>query len=184
LVEITEVTPSAITVSTVDSTWAAVRCSRDCQDPANWLFLFHREPSGWHRTGVFEQGPRPLGFCAYAAAVIIRDLFRIACPAWRALHARHAFPVEKHELVAALSRKYGVDDAHRVIRNPCVSRIDPNWAAATISAREHWDPAQFWFHQRAGRWRVAYAPPYGARGRPSGSILLSLASCVGYSASV
>ena len=141
--------------------------------------------SAWRRVGFFELVDKPVGFCAYAPAAVIHDLFRIACPGRRALHARAASEVEKNELAAALQRRYGTQaSSHMTIARPCVSRLDPNWASATIAATGNVDSANIWFQRKTGRWAVAYSPPYAKRGRPSDAIILSLASCVGYSASV
>jgi hypothetical protein len=183
VVEVVPVHGRAAMISTVDPAWASIRCSSDCQDPANWLFLFRRTTSGWHRVGFFELDPRPIGFCAYASAAVIRDLFRINCPPWRALHARHASPAEKHDFAAALTRWDRAQNSPWLVMHPCVSRLYPTWAAAFVSASKHWDPYDVWFQLRGRRWTLAYGPPYGKRARPSNSTLLSLASCVGYSGS-
>jgi hypothetical protein len=183
VVEIVAVRPGPIRVSTIHGTWASVQCSSDCQDPSTWVFLFHRVGTRWRRVGWFEKRSHPIGFCAYAPATTIRDLFGLVCPPWRALHGIPASSTLGRDLVRAVLRWTPGPRADFVLAHPCISRLDATWASALVKSTRSLETLLVWFRERGGKWSVAVTQ--GERTHlPSPSILLSMAACVGYSGSV
>ena len=130
----------------------------------------------WHR-----QTDRPAdGACTAAPAAVVRDLYRIRCPGFAALHARAASTDEVALLRRALRSKitpYWRDV--RRLNHPCVSRLDANWAAAELVFADATGIA--WF-RRGGSWRVVAETLIGHGALPPPHIVLSLATCVGYDA--
>jgi hypothetical protein len=141
--------------------------------------MFHKRGSRWIVVGELIQRPASFdSLCAYAPSAVVADLFGVRCPPYRALHARRASPAVRKALIAALRADaytrtlgpYKFDD-------PCVSRLDPLWAAAGLVFPDTGWPV--WFHKSGDRWRV----DYGHRRLPPRAIVLSLATCASYNAS-
>jgi hypothetical protein len=173
------VTPQFVSISTAAPGWAAVSLGRR---PFTF-FAFHRKGTQWVLVGDVVPPGKPFdGLCAYVPVSVVVDLFRIHCPPYRALHARRASPAVRKALTAALladpTIKANGGPSSRVrVWNLCVSRLDSHWAAANVAFPDTGLVA--WFHQVAGRWHVflSWRLPY-----PPHAPVLSLASCVGYSA--
>jgi hypothetical protein len=100
-----------------------------------------------------------------------------------ALHAVAASSTVRRAVVAALLadrtiRALDGNDPSRVrMAGVCRSRLDGRWVAASVAFPDTGLTA--WFHQSATGWRVflSWRSPL-----PPGPIILSLASCSGYSA--
>jgi hypothetical protein len=142
------------------------------QDSDHYGFaLFHRTRHDWKPFGPYTALVRThlVQFCAYAPSAVIRDLFRIVCPPYRATHARPATPAETKEIS-------GSGRPLDFVRRPCVSRLDPSWAGGYLDDA---DPFEAYFHRLNGHWTYAWGPPYSEKNAPSPAILLSLSSCLG-----
>jgi hypothetical protein len=167
----------SVTLSTADSGYALVRWGAK----GNENDLFRLERGKW--TSVWRREfDRPAdGACAYAPATVVRDLFRVACPPAKAVKAKVAPGTVSEQLLASLEKSELTPwwrDA-RFLRPACVSRLNANWAAAL--ARFSGSSAVIWF-QHKGEWRPVYESVSGRGKLPPDSVVLSLASCVGYSA--
>ena len=105
-----------------------------------------------------------------------------SCPSEAALHARIATTAERAALEAGFRRSKLTPywrDALR-LSNPCISRIDSNWGAAMAAFRSG-AKGVIWF-KHTTKWTVTRETLFGGGTRPPARIVLSLASCVGYSA--
>ena len=167
------ITPSSVSIATVAPGWAAVKWGHTYNS-----LVFHRHGNRWRAVGNLIQGSEPFDSpCAYAPSVVITDLFAIRCPPYAALHARPASSAVRKALDAALradpyTRSLGPFTLYR----PCISRLNPRWAAATVELP---DTAEVvWLHQNHGRWQVNY----GFQHLPPRAIILSLAACSAYNA--
>lgn len=144
-------------------------------------YLLHRVGGRWAVRGVVGRDEPKDGDCAYATRAAMRDLYRIRCPGWRALHARRVGRGEKRVLASVFmtdrrTSRYVPARAH--LAYACVSRVNGRWAAAVAEFPD--TGIVVFFHRTRSRWRVAYIDRQGAL--PRRAIVLSLASCVGYSA--
>jgi hypothetical protein len=170
----------ATTVSLSDPTYASVHGA------SGFYYFFHRRGPSWATSyrrnaaaTLLENFLVPkrsaIGACAFAPATVIHDLYRIKCPPERALHARRASARERSLLRATFLRSRATIGMH--LERVCISRLDPSWAAAeALSVDTGWT---VWFHDVRGRWgtaKIDFKNParYDA-------VLLSLASCAGYS---
>jgi hypothetical protein len=168
-------------VSTVDRAFADVRWASTFAPNAEWVEVYRRAPEGW-RFVWGRRATRPgTGACAFVPAPVVRDLYGVACPGRRALHARRADSAERGLLSAAfmsspLARTY----AYRTrLRSLCVSRLNPEWAAGRTVLRE--TAGVVWF-RRSERWHVVYETLGELGALPPSLIVLSLAACTGYNA--
>lgn len=168
------ITPSSVSIATVAPGWAAVKWGGNYNS-----LLFHRQAKRWAAVGNLIQGSEPFdSLCAYAPSVVITDLFAIRCPPYPALHARPASSAVRKALDAALhADPYTRTLGRFTLYRPCVSRLNPRWAAATVELP---DTAEVvWLHQNvARRWQVTY----GVHHLPPRAIILSLAACSAYNA--
>lgn len=107
---------------------------------------------------------------------MMRDLYRIECPSWRALHAKRATKKETAVLLDAyfsVPPKVPVGNRHQFsITRACISRLDPSWASAGIGTYESGEIK--WFKRNGDRWVYQQRAPH--------AIVLSLASCGGFNA--
>lgn len=171
----------ALDVSTTTSRWAAAWSDRPVV-----VNVLHRMRSGW--TLVPHEAPRsgPFdSFCAFAPSSVVRDLFGIACPPPVALHARRANRPERTQLWATFRRDpLTREEAMHALRlaNPCVSRLDSDWASATAVYGD--TSLLVWFRRVGARWTVAWDQGRPGRKLPARGIILSLASCTGYNAAM
>jgi hypothetical protein len=125
------------------------------------------------------------GVCAFAPARAVRALEGIACPSWRALHARRASPRERALLIPAVRRFRRERDVERGLRffprTACVSRLDPEWASASAGFAD--TGTLLFFRRVRHRWEVAFEMTDSVGPHvPTHAIVLSLASCVHYDA--
>lgn len=168
---------SGVTLSTADPHYALVRWGAKGNE--NDLYLLARR--GWVSVWRREFDRPADGACAYAPANVVHDLLAVTCPSAKALHARPASAAVVAELGSSLETSkltpYWRDA--KALRPACVSRLNANWAAA--QARFSGSSAVIWF-ERKGAWRPVYESVIGGGTPPPASVLLSLASCVGYSA--
>jgi hypothetical protein len=172
-------------ISRVDRNWASVY--ETSVSPREFL-LFHREKGHWDFAYVFDvlkgnvdelSHRSAFSACAYAPANVIRDLYRIKCPPWRALHARSATKSETATMRAAFvsgeTPKFSPSELPHVHVSACVSRLDPSWAVGGETEGEGGEmsssagPWPLWFHRQGGRWRLEHPPSH--------AIMLSLADC-------
>ncbi len=152
-------------------------------DPVGWLHtsLYGRSRGHWHLLYWIE-GPRghqasPDGACAVASAAIVWMLYHYRCSfTYAELHGRPATTTEAEALQLTLIRySSGSTLGPQRIRNACISRVDPAWAAA--NGANH-STGLVWFRRARSKWHVAYQE--GGSPKPPHAILLSLGSCVGY----
>jgi hypothetical protein len=169
-----------VTVSTTDEQYASIRWS---QGPVTFEVteMLHRSIRGWTILWGRRRGEPSDGACAFAPSKVVLDLYGVRCPSWVALHARAATPGERAQLVKAfrqdaLTRPYRT--AARVTHT-CVSRLDPRFAAAVIDLSSA-GGGIVWFQRNP--WRVVFETVARSGTLPSPRVVLSLASCVGYSA--
>ena len=173
-------------VSTVNPAWASVKYG-------TLKLLFHWQGRYWEPVTESDRGQPVDGGCAYAPADVMSDLFGIACPPERAVHARVATAAETAALRAALrsdsvTRPFGdVPIEHcgpgsRCKPRSCISRLDSRWASALMDFSS--TGGVVWFRRIGLRWRIAYETSSIEKTRtlPPHAIVLSLASCVGYNA--
>jgi hypothetical protein len=166
----------SIAVSTVNRAWASVVVPNQ-RPPA--VLLFHRRGGRWDVAYLVSGKPiwglyQPEGVCAYAPAGVVRDLYRIKCPPWRALHARKATKRETQALLKAfvevapkLRLPPGIRTHYEIV-DACISRLDSSWASGLDMFGGSVGQAQ-WFHRQGGRWHWERPPPH--------AIALSFAAC-------
>jgi hypothetical protein len=174
-----DVVVQSISVSKADSTYATIRWGYKAATSDS---LFHRAGGRWKLIWSRESERPADGACAYSPAQVVRELYRIACPPEAALHARKANDAELAALEATFRSSKLTPywrDARR-LANPCISRLDSAWAAATATFRSG-SKGVIWF-KHGGTWKVARETLFGGGTLPPPRIVLSLASCVGYSA--
>jgi hypothetical protein len=173
-----EVGFQAATVSTVDRTYALVKWGAN----GNRHDLFHLAGATWRSVWTHESTQPADGACAYAPAQVVNDLLRLTCPPAKALRARPATGAELALLQNSFesSRLTPYWREAKGLKPACISRLNGKWAAA--QARFEGTEAILWF-KRSGRWHVAYETIVGRGTLPPAPIVLSLAACVGYSAS-
>jgi len=143
--------------------------------------LFRLQRGRW-RLVWSRPADRPAdGACALVPARVVRELYGVACPGFAALHGKRADAEELAALTAAFRSSRFTRywrDASR-LANPCISRVDPRWAAARATFPN--TSGVIWF-RRARVWAVAYETLFGLGKLPPPRIVLSLAACTGYNA--
>jgi hypothetical protein len=172
-----EVGIQSIVLSSADPAYALVRWGAK----GNQNDLFHLVRGTWRSVWRRENDRPADGACAYAPAKVVRDLFQVACPPAKAVKAKVATESVGDQLLASLEASTLTPwwrDA-KFLKPACVSRLNTHWAAA--QARFSGSSAVIWF-QRKEAWRPVYESVSGRGKLPPDSVLLSLASCVGYSA--
>ncbi len=117
------------------------------------------------------------GACVYVPAPVAHDLLHVTCPPASKLHARVATASELALLKAGFltSKLTPYAKTGTRLKRPCVSRLNPKWAAAAAVsiAGGH---TYVWFN----RGKPAYESLVEAGPPPPPAVVLSLASCVGY----
>jgi hypothetical protein len=171
---------ASIRISTVTAGWGRV-VETGAGTASNDLLL-QRRTGRWKVIYVGSVGAPKDGGCAYAPAAVVRDLYTITCPSPRAVHARRATSAEAAALFAVFRRDpltrnvHGAPGLH--LAETCVSRLDARWAGAIAELPD--TGIVVWFHKTQPGWRVVRFDRSGTL--PPRAIILSLASCVGYSA--
>jgi hypothetical protein len=171
---------ASVRVSTVSPAWA--RVVEGGVGTSNDDLLLQLRGGLWTVRNIVSIGAPPDGGCAYAPAAVVHDLYKITCPPPRALHARRATSAESAALLTVfrhdpLTRKVrGAPGLH--LAHTCVSRLDTRWAGAIAEFPD--TGMVVWFHKTQSGWHVARFDRSGTL--PPRAIILSLASCVGYSA--
>jgi hypothetical protein len=174
-----DVAVQTVSVSKADSSYATIRWGFKTATSDS---LFHHASGRWKLIWSRESERLADGACAFSPAKVVRELYGVTCPSEAALHARTANVAERAALEASFRTSKLTPywhDVHR-LANPCISRIDAGWAAATATFRSG-AKGVIWF-KRAATWTVARETLFGGGTRPPARIVLSLASCVGYSA--
>jgi hypothetical protein len=172
-----------VTVSTADPRYATVGYTypTGAGPSPNYVDLYHLRRGTWTPLWGHDKGTSPDGACAYAPARVVRDLFEIGCPSDRALHAAKATPALERALRVALKESpWTTFPTAPSLWNPCLSRLDPRWAATKVDLGSV--GGVVWF-QRTHRWAVRYETVVIHGHLPPPAIVLSLASCVDYEAS-
>jgi hypothetical protein len=174
-----DVAVQTISVSKADSTYASIR----------WGFKTATSDSLFHHTGGrwkviwSRESERPAdGACAFSPAKVVLELYGVKCPSEAALHGRTATDAEKVALEASFRSSKLTPywrDTHQ-LANQCISRVDSTWAAATATFRSG-AKGVIWF-KHGTRWTVARETLLNGGTKPPPRIVLSLASCAGYSA--
>jgi hypothetical protein len=120
------------------------------------------------------------GACVYAPASVARDLFDVSCPPPAALHARMATKVERKGILKGFHSSELTPYAKTAISlTPlCVSRVNPSWAGGLASFESGSTVYIFFRHTRV--WKPVFESLLQQTPLPPHSIVLSLASCVGY----
>jgi hypothetical protein len=174
-----DVAVQTISVSKADPSYATVRWGFKTATSDS---LFHQVSGRWKVIWSRESERPADGACAFSPANVVRELYAIKCPSAAALHARIATVTEQAALEASFRSSKLTPywrDAHR-LANPCISRVDSTWAAATATFSSG-AKGVIWFRRRS-TWAVVRETLFGGGTRPPPRIVLSLASCVGYSA--
>jgi hypothetical protein len=180
LFEGVQVRTASIRISTVNAAWA--RVVEAGAGAADNDLLLQRHGDRWTVSNIVSVGAPKDGGCAYAPAAVMHDLYKITCPPPRALHARRATSAESAAFLTVfrhdpLTRKVrGASGLH--LAHTCVSRLDTRWAGAIAELPD--TGIVVWFHKTQTGWHVARFDRSGTL--PPRAIILSLASCVGYSA--
>jgi hypothetical protein len=162
-------------VSAPDKSYALVRWGAK----GNRNDIFHLTGGRWQSIWTREFTAPADGACAFAPASVVHDLLRVTCPPAQALQAR---PATKAEL-GLLQRSFKTSpltrywrDAHG-LKPVCISRLNGRWAAA--QALFPGTEGILWF-RLGSRWQVVFETIVGRGTLPPHSVVLSLASCVGY----
>ena len=174
-----DVAVQTISVSKADSTYATIR----------WGFktatndsLFHHGGGRWKVIWTRESERPADGACTFSPAKVVRELYGVTCPSEAALHGRTATAAEQAALQASFRSSkltpYWRDA--RPLTNMCISRVDSTRAAATATFRSG-AKGVVWF-KHASKWTVARETLLSGGTKPPPRIVLSLASCAGYSA--
>jgi hypothetical protein len=174
-----DVAVQTVSVSRRDSSYATIRWGFKTATSDS---LFHHAGGRWKVIWSRESERLADGACAFSPAPVVRELYGVKCPSEAALHARVATAAEQAALETSFRSSKLTPywhDAHR-LANPCISRVDSAWAAATATFRSG-AKGVIWFRHGA-RWTVARETLFGGGTRPPPRIVLSLASCAGYSA--
>ena len=149
--------------------WASLQCAKDCPPPDGYAFVLLRKRGNAWQSYVSEPRLRLIYLCAYAPRIVIHDLFGVVCPSERDVHARRPTKAEARRLRAAIR-------GGPFVFEPCVSRLDPRWAAGYVNEADQY--IVFLHRSPSGRWIWAWALGRGSR-EPSNAVLLSLSSCLG-----
>ena len=174
-----DVAVQTISVSKADSSYATIRWGFKTATSDS---LFHHAAGGWTLIWSRESERPADGSCAFSPAKVVHELYGIKCPSEAALHARIANAAEQAALEASFRTSKLTPywrDAHR-LANPCISRVDSTWAAAMATFRSGAKGVIWFKHGR--KWTVVRETLFGGGTRPPPRIVLSLASCAGYSA--
>jgi hypothetical protein len=174
-----DVVVQSMSVSKADASYATIRWGYKAATSDS---LFHHAGGRWKLIWSRESERPADGACAFSPAQVVRELYGIACPPEAALHARKANVTELAALEASFRSSKLTPywrDAHSLV-NPCVSRLNSAWAAATATFRSG-SKGVIWF-KHTDNWTVARETLFGGGTLPPPRIVLSLASCVGYSA--
>ncbi|MEI8105335.1 MAG: hypothetical protein WCH31_05800 [Actinomycetes bacterium] len=143
--------------------------------------LFHRTSGLWKELWTRDSSKPADGVCLSAPPKVVKELYAVACPSTKALRARAATAAEqgllRHAFVTSSLTPYGKTATG--FSRVCVSRLDGHWAAATATFSEA--QTYVWFRHMTS-WKVVYETVIGRGSEPPSSIVLSLASCVGYNA--
>ena len=120
------------------------------------------------------------GACVYAPATVARDLFHVSCPPPAALHARTAMPAERRGILGGFRSSELTPYAKTALAlsHVCISRADADWAAGVASFESGSTVYVFFRHTRG--WRPVFESLLQQTPPPPSTIVLSLASCVGY----
>jgi hypothetical protein len=151
------------------SGWASLQCAKDCPPPDRYAFVLVRKRADVWKAYVSEPRLRLIYLCAYGPRAVIHDLFGAVCPPERDVHARPPTKAELRGLNAAI---WGGP----FVFEPCVSRLDPRWAAGYVNEEDQY--VVFLHRSPSGRWSRVWAIGRGTM-RPSNAVLLSLSSCLG-----
>jgi hypothetical protein len=174
-----DVAVQTISVSKAESSYATIRWGFKTATSDS---LFHHVSGRWKVIWSRESERPADGACAFSPANVVRELYGIKCPSGAALHARTATAAEQAALEASFRSSKLTPywrDTHQLV-NPCVSRVDSTWAAATATFSSG-AKGVIWF-KHGSTWAVARETLFGGGTRPPPRIVLSLASCAGYSA--
>lgn len=120
------------------------------------------------------------GACMVVPAPVAHDLLNVSCPPPAKLHARTATPAQQaliHKgFVASKMTPYARTSTG--LAHICVSALDPSWAAAAATFSSG-GSVYIWF-KHGTTWTPAFESLIQTGSPPPASIVLSLASCVGY----
>jgi hypothetical protein len=120
------------------------------------------------------------GACVYVPAAVARDLLGVSCPPAAVLHARTATATELTQMKRSfLHSKVTPYAKTSTLSEACVSKLDPHWAAAVSLSRVSGGTTYVWFELKQ-RWQPVFESFAQLGGVPPHSVMLSLASCVGY----
>jgi hypothetical protein len=120
------------------------------------------------------------GVCVYVPAAVARDLLGVSCPPAAVLHARTATAPELAQMKRSfLHSKVTPYAKTSTLSEACVSQLDPHWAAAVSLSRVSGGTAFVWF-ELGKRWHPVFESSAQLGAVPPRSVMLSLASCVGY----
>jgi hypothetical protein len=120
------------------------------------------------------------GACVYAPAPVARDLFNVACPPESALHARMATAAERKGILAGFRSSDLTPFAKTALSlsHVCVSRANRTWAGGVANFES--GSTVYIFFRHTNRWKPVFESLLQQTPLPPSSIVLSLASCVGY----
>ncbi len=175
-------------IANSDPAWARVRTGGAGRLRNHDEVLFQKERRAWIERYVFPAGEPADGACLVAPASIVEDLYKTRCPPKSMLRARSARKPE----IGAILAGFMLNRSLRKIPNltllrcsgkrcesgACVSIRFPRWASALLYAPGA--NGVVWMRRAHHRWNVAYETLTNSGGLPPGSVVLSLASCVGY----
>jgi hypothetical protein len=174
-----DVAVQTISVSKADRTYASVRWGFKTATSDS---LFHHGGGRWKVIWSRESERPADGACAFSPAKVVLELYGVKCPSEAALHGRTATSAEVTALEVSFrsSKLTAYWRGARPLTNVCISRIDSTWAAATATFRSG-AKGVIWF-KHGSKWTVARETLLNSGTRPPPRIVLSLASCAGYSA--
>jgi len=174
-----DVAVQTISVSKVDATYATIRWGFKTATSDS---LFHHGGGRWKVIWSRESERPADGACAFSPANVVLELYGVKCPSEAALHGRTATAAEVTALEASFrsSKLTAYWRDARPLTNVCISRVNSAWAGATATFRSV-AKGVIWF-KHGSKWTVVRETLLNSGTRPPPRIVLSLASCVGYSA--
>jgi hypothetical protein len=143
--------------------------------------LLAKSRSGeWKMIWTRDQQQPADGACVYAPAPVVRDLFGVSCPPAAFLHGSPATV----KVLRQISRGFHTSDLTPYAKTStglsrvCVSNADHSWAAGQAGFKSGAVVYVFFRHLKA--WRPVFDSLLQQGTLPPSTVVLSLASCVGY----
>jgi hypothetical protein len=146
--------------------------------------LLGRNGRSWKVLWTRDREAPADGACVYVPAPVARDLLAVRCPPEEKLHARAPTKAEQ-ALIAAGFHRSNVTPYSRTstgLTHVCISRASASWAGA-VAEFSSGARVYIFFRHAGSRWTPTFESLLQQRTPPPPTVLLSLASCMGYNPS-